>query len=292
MTKHLLKTKILIVTTIFLFSTTSCDNKEDVKQNNTNNVYRLNNEDVNRASNIIKIKDTEIQAKRISFTSKPYIETAPEEPYLEYESLLASQDLTIEIDSRTSHILDQTYEQNIQYLNDLNLFTSTELATVTIFKDELLNTKNFDTSITNFENAILSLPMTNKKLQRFYNFIDGLKVMNEYDPDFFKGNSFTSKSNGLFGSCLSASIGVGIAFVGLATIEVGSFGLATGVAVAGFIWASAEWGAACKGTGKKRLYPAHIDKSQEKTSRNFLILDENGDLIESPIYISYVPKIK
>jgi hypothetical protein len=43
MTKHLLKTKILIVTTIFLFSTTSCDNKEDVKQNNTNNVYRLNN---------------------------------------------------------------------------------------------------------------------------------------------------------------------------------------------------------------------------------------------------------
>jgi hypothetical protein len=110
--------------------------------------------------------------------------------------------------------------------------------------------------------------------------------MNAYDPDFFKGGSITGKS-ALFGSCLSASIGVGIAFVGLATIEVGSFGVATGACVAGFLWTAAEWGAACKG-GHKKLYPAHIDKSQVKTETNFLTLDENGDLIESPILLRYV----
>ncbi|MFL0093053.1 hypothetical protein, partial [Tenacibaculum maritimum] len=61
-----------------------------------------------------------------------------------------------------------------------------------------------------------------------------------------RDSGYSGSRSTLFGSCLSASIGLGIAFVGLATLEVGSAGLATGVAAAGFIWASGEWGAACK----------------------------------------------
>jgi len=297
MKKNLATTKTLIGIALSIFLISSCDNKEEnLTQNKEQSIHRLTNEDIAKISNLIKIKDTEVQAKKANLKSKTYTETFPEptpaEPYLEYVDLLAAENLKIEVDFRTAHILDQTYEQNIQYLNDLQLFSTNELAAVTAFKDELLNTKDFNTSIFNFENAILLLPMTNKKLQRFYNLIDGLKVMNAYDPEYFKGNYLTSKSTGgLFGSCLSASIGVGIAFVGLATIEIGSFGAATGVAVAGFIWASAEWGAACKGAGgNKRIYPAEIHKSTVRASENFIILDENGDLIESPFFISFEQK--
>lgn len=287
MQKHILKAKLLTIIIASIFLTSSCDTKEDQVTGNTQTNHRLSDEDIATASKIIKTKDNQVKVKKSSLTNKTFIEAAPEEPYLEYKDLISTQDLRIEIDSRTSHILDQTYEQNIQYLNDLHLFSTNELAAVTVFKDELLNTQNFDISILHFENAILLLPMTSKKLQRFYNFIDGLKVMNAYDPDYFKGGGTTKITSRLFGSCLSASIGVGIAFVGLATIEVGSYGTATGFAVAGFIWASAEWGAACKGAGGKRSYPAFIDKSV-KTSKNFITLDENGDLIESPILLKFV----
>ena len=59
-------------------------------------------------------------------------------------------------------------------------------------------------------------------------------------------NQMENLEGGLFGSCASASVGLGIAFLGLATLTAASGGLATGVAVGGFIWASGEWGAACK----------------------------------------------
>jgi hypothetical protein len=288
--KYKLRTSFLTIAITCFFLTSSCDTKENIITSKDNeSINRLSDTDILTVSKAIKEKDREVQLKKIDLTSKNSIQALPQEPYLEYESLLAEKELKIQIDSRTSQILDQTYEENMQYLKDLHLFSLNELEAVTVFKDELIKTKNFKTSILHFENAILLLPMTKKKLQRFYNFIDGLKAMNNYDPDFFKGN-INSKSTGrVFGTCLSASIGVGIAFAGLATIEVGSFGAATGIAVAGFIWASAEWGAACKG-GYKKVYPAHIDKRSVKTPQNFLTLDKNGDLITSPIMISYVVK--
>lgn len=292
MIKQLLKPRLLIILITSISSISSCDTKEDIVPTEKLNTYRLTDQDILLASKIIKIKDAKIQSKKNGLANKTFIEAAaPEEPYIEYQDLLATQDLRIEIDSQTSHILDQTYEQNVQYLEDLNLFNSNEIAAVTVFKDELISTQNFENAILHFENTILSLPMTPKKLQRFYNFIDGLKVINNYDPYYFKGSNASSKNTGrLFGSCLSASIGVGIAFVGLATIEVGSFGAATGVAVAGFIWASAEWGAACKGGGGKMLYPEDIKKPVSRPMDIFLTFDENGDLIESPIILYFEPK--
>jgi len=115
--------------------------------------------------------------------------------------------------------------------------------------------------------------------------------MNAYDPDYFKDSNSTSKSTGLFfGSCLSASIGVEIAFGGLVTIEVGSCGAATAFAIAGFIWASSEWGAGCKGSGsEKRVYPEDMNKPKARNFDVFLTFDENGDLIESPIMLYFEP---
>lgn len=292
MINHSLKARFLTITITFIFLTSSCDTKEELSTNNTQTIHRLTNEDIGVVTKAIKTKDDEIQSKRNGLVSKTFTDPAPgEDPYIEYQDLLADKNLSIEIDDRTAQILDQSYEENIQYVNDLHLFTINEIAAVTAFKNELENTQDFNTSISNFENAILLLPMSNKKLQRFYYFIDGLKAMNVYDPYFFNGGSISAKSKGgLFGSCLSASIGVGIAFVGLATIEVGSFGAATGVAVAGFIWASAEWGAACKGGNKKEKFPPQIIKPYKKANLSYITFDENGDITDGPITLFLTPR--
>ncbi|WP_281633398.1 hypothetical protein [Flavobacterium luteolum] len=294
MKKNLFKSFLIVITVALFFSSSSCEKSEEILTNKPESIYRLTDQDIIDASNLIKLKDDNIQAKKYGKTSKANFDEqeAPEQPYLQYMALIADQDLQVEIDYRTEHILDKTYEENIEYLKQLNLYSENELAAITAFKDELINTKNFKTSIFHFENAILLLPMTQKKLQRFYNLIDGLKVINAYDPEFFTKDSYTSKSTGFFGSCLSASIGLGAAFVGLATIQVGSFGVSTGVTVAGFIWASAEWGAACKDVGgNKRIYPADVNKATFRHSSDiFITLDENGDLVESPILVYYQPK--
>lgn len=289
MKNNSLKSRFLTLIVIF-FIISSCDTKEEFSTNNIQTINRLSNEDIAAVAKAIKTKDDEI-SKSNTLASKTFTETAPNPqlPYEEYQDLLAGKDLSVQIDERTVHILDQSYEENVQYLSDLHVFTTNELTAVTVFKDELLNTQNFNTSILHFESAILLLPMTMKKLQRFYNFIDALKAMNKFDPYYFNGGSITAKSGGLFGSCLSASIGVGIAFVGLATIEVGSFGTATAVAVAGFIWASAEWGAACKGGGKK-LYPPKIIKPYKKVEKTFITLDDNGDVTDGPITLFLTPR--
>lgn len=287
MTQHLKKYNFLIITAFIFFI--SCDTRDEIKDSNLNNVYRLNEKEIKNVSNLLKIKDDEVRAKRNVL--KASIEPAPELPYEEYVDLLADKDLSIEIDERMSHILDQSYEENIQYLNSMNIFSTSEIAAVTAFKNELETTHNFNASILHFESSIKLLPLTYKKLQRFYNFIDALKVMNNLDPDFFSGNAnvFAKSTSGIFGSCLSATIGVGIAFVGLATIEVGSFGTATAVAVAGFIWASAEWGAACKGGLKKAQYPKKIIKPIQKANLNYITLDENGDVVDGPITLYLKP---
>ncbi|WP_369752762.1 hypothetical protein AB3G34_13725 [Flavobacterium sp. WC2409] len=50
--------------------------------------------------------------------------------------------------------------------------------------------------------------------------------------------------SGFWNGCGGATVLLVIGFGRLATIEVGSFGAATGFAVAGFIGGSAAWGAA------------------------------------------------
>lgn len=57
----------------------------------------------------------------------------------------------------------------------------------------------------------------------------------DYDPDEIK--RFLS-------SCAGASVGLGLAFIGLAAS--GATVVGAGIGAAGFIYASVQWGAACR----------------------------------------------
>jgi hypothetical protein len=51
--------------------------------------------------------------------------------------------------------------------------------------------------------------------------------------------------SGFWSGCGGATVGLAFGFAGLATLEVGSGGLATGIVVGGWLAASSAWGAAC-----------------------------------------------
>ncbi len=51
--------------------------------------------------------------------------------------------------------------------------------------------------------------------------------------------------SGFWSGCGGATVGLVFGFAGLATLEVGSGGLATGIVVGGWLAASSAWGAAC-----------------------------------------------
>ncbi|AZA47750.1 hypothetical protein EG346_05895 [Chryseobacterium carnipullorum] len=104
--------------------------------------------------------------------------------------------------------------------------------------------KELDVALSDFERNIGTLTLSEKKKQIFSNFVDTLTLINYNTPNYFEVASSTTGR--LFGSCLSATIGFGIAAGCLATIEVGSWGTATVLTCAGYVWASGEWVAACR----------------------------------------------
>lgn len=276
------KLLLCIIITISSFSCTKNDESIDNKST-TSQLHKLSHDEIIAAKNMMLISESPKKT-----TSSIPIEKK-EDPLVVYSEVLNAQNMTLQIDSRLLPIADNTYEQNIDFLKSKNIIGVDEIKIIDDLKNQIESTSNFEKSIEDFENSILKLPLSNDKKQKYINFIDGLKILNQMEPDLFK-DTLTAKSS-LFGTCKSATIGLGLAFVGLATIEVGSFGLATGVAVAGFIWASAEWGKACKGTYKKGTQlPAPVKRTpttgDTDTRINFITVNDN-EVINPTFIIKY-----
>lgn len=290
MISHILKPRFLTLIAASIFLISSCDSKEESSVNEKQTIIRSSDEDLKIISETLKARHDEIQANKYLNGKTSYVEEPGDQVYTQYRDLLATKNINIDIDARLDHIINNTFEENMQYVSDLHLYTANEIAAITAFKNELESSQNFQTSIANFENAILQLPLTFNKYQRFYYLIDALKAMYLYDPATFSGESVPTAR--LFGSCLSASIGLGAAFAGLAMIQVGSFGASTGLTVASFIWASAEWGAACKTTKKKEVvYPETILRPKVLMNPQLITFDEFGDLVDGPIRLFLTPKL-
>ncbi|WP_127340645.1 hypothetical protein [Flavobacterium cupreum] len=247
--------KKLLLGIVAFISLFSCDGDEKIDGKAINQLHQLSDDEIIAVSNMMLVPFEKRN------TTKTFQKAEDPSPIVAYSQILAAQEMTMKIDSGTLSIMDNSYEENIKLLKDLNLISPLEITVIDNFSKQINTTHNFEKSINDFSKSILNLPLSITKKQKYINFIDGLRILNQMEPEYFK-DSLTPE-DALFGSCLSASIGVGIAFVGLATIEVGSFGLATGAAVVGFIWASAEWGKACKGQ-RGKIVSAQIKKLPKK----------------------------
>jgi hypothetical protein len=265
----------LFLSAIFLFS---CNKDiQDEKENvlTTNGMNKITQKNINDASSLI------LKSQNGNKTKRNFQEEIS--PYSEYSELLRNNNMKIIADPRVEIIMDNSYEENLEYLKNQKLITTEEINLADKLIIEINRTSDFEESINNYEKSILNLQLPLNKLQAYTNVIGGLRVLNQVEPNYFQNN--LAPSSPLFGSCLSASIGLGIAFVGLATIEVGSFGTATVVAVGGFLWASAEWGAACR-KSEGKLHPR--EKPQE-----FKKLDDITDpFLKLYGNYTYTPPIK
>jgi hypothetical protein len=227
----------VLLSTVILFS--SCSQSTDEKINDANAYKKLSLEQLQNASkkiSRISIIGKNLKNARVGVSA-----------YEVFNNWAEEQNIDLQLDPSLELMIDETYENNINDLVSTNQINLTEKQVIDNYKNSLETGMSFDLATDNFVSAISALNLSPEKLQAYYNFVDAVSILNYMEPTFYTVNP--NATSRLFGTCLSASIGVGIAFVGLATLTAASGGLATGATVVGFIWASAEWGAAC---GKRR----------------------------------------
>jgi hypothetical protein len=244
---------VLAITIIFPIAElfTSCTkNDEKAITSEKSEITRLSDSDIARISSLLLNPNKTASTNRIVQGNLAPITSAQVTPLAGYKSLMMSQNINVDMDPRLEFIFSNSYQQNIQFLKSKNLITDSEIKVVDNFKNQLIATSNFNLSITNFETEIKKLPLTTIKLQKYANLIDGFKILNNAYPGYFKN---INPNDPITTECVEATIALAIAFGGLATIEVGSFGAATAFAVAGFLYASALYGKYC-GPKKPPIY--------------------------------------
>jgi hypothetical protein len=252
---------VLAITIIFPIAElfTSCSkNDEKAITSEKSEITRLSDNDIGRIGSILLNPNKTASTSRIvQGNLAPVTSAQATTPLSAYKDIMMSQNIKVDMDPRLEFIFGNSYQQNIQFLKSRNVITDSEIKVVDNFKNQLITTSNFNLSIINFETEIKKLPLTTIKLQKYANLIDGFKVLNNAYPGYFKN---LNPNDPITTECAEATIALGIAFVGLVTIEVGTFGVATAVAVAGFIYASALYGKYCA----KKLPPVYSLETQPK----------------------------
>jgi tetrahydromethanopterin S-methyltransferase subunit B len=136
----------------------------------------------------------------------------------------------------TDEKFEITLQSGILNQEDLNLIKDLE---------HKLQNDDFTNVISNFEENVLNLNLSNEKFKIYNTFVNSLKLTNNLDPSLFQSNDYSSRDGDLV-DCVLATIAFIVAVIALVGIEVGTFGLATAAAVIGYIAASAAWVRACK----------------------------------------------
>lgn len=234
----------LLLATIALFSIVSCNNSG---QEELNNESQSNSKQLNSFKNNQRISSSDLEANSKMLNDlKPLYDISEEgaSPYDVYLQWLQKENINANLDPSLKSMMSYSYEENIDYLLKNNYLNTSEVNVINKLNNDLLSGKELDIALSDFERNIGALTLSEKKKQIFSNFVDTLTLINYNTPNYFE--VAPSTTGRLFGSCLSATIGFGIAAGCLATIEVGSWGTATVLTCAGYVWASGEWVAACR----------------------------------------------
>ena len=155
----------------------------------------------------------------------------------------SQNNINIEFSNALYELNEKTTNEKVEIALETGVLNQEDLTLIVNLENNLKN-DNFDNVIYNFEESILNLNLSNEKFEIYNTFVNALKLTNSTDSSLFQSNDYSAKS--LDFDCALATIAFAAAAVGLATLEVGTAGLATAGVVVGYIAASTALVRACK----------------------------------------------
>jgi hypothetical protein len=139
---------------------------------------------------------------------------------------------------------DNSIQDNIKLAINSGNYSSGEIEALNNLNENILSNdksmQTFGQVIFKFKDDINKLDLSKEKTEFYESYFHAIDLLNTAYPDTY-GYSLSKITR----ACAIATAALVVAFGALATIEVGSFGLATGFAVAGWLLACAAWGDAC-----------------------------------------------
>lgn len=151
--------------------------------------------------------------------------------------------VNLEFSNTLYELNEKTTDKKIEIALQSGILNQEDLTLIQNLENNLKN-DNFSSVISNFEENVLSLNLSNEKFEVYNTFVNALKLTNTIDSSLFRSNDYAAKSFDF--DCVLATVAFAAAAVGLATLEVGTGGLATAAVVVGYIAASAAWVKACR----------------------------------------------
>lgn len=149
-------------------------------------------------------------------------------------------------DSKTAvTIMDNNLEQNIAFAKSTGLYSDAEMAVIQSFVAKITDkngTMLASEALASFKSGISKLDLSPEKVAFYQNMFNTFDLMSKVDATVYNPNVTVSNVS----KCWQNVVGLCIAYAGLFTIEVGSMGAATWLAVGGFVYASATFGGGCR----------------------------------------------
>lgn len=159
------------------------------------------------------------------------------------EYLQQQNNVNIEFSNKIYELNNKTTDEKIELILKTGVFNQVDLELIQSLENRL-KMNNFDNAISKFEETIINRNFSKEKFETYNTLVNVLKLINSMDASLFQIKEYSAKN--LNFDCVLATIAFGAACVALATLEVGTGGLATAAVVVGYIAASAAWVRACK----------------------------------------------
>lgn len=142
-------------------------------------------------------------------------------------------------------VMTNSLQENINIALNSGNFTDREIVEIEKFIANITDENSdriYSDVLKEFETSISNLNLSKDRLAFYDSYFTALKILAKAHPEIYNYSTTVQNAN----RCSLWDHGsLALAFIGLATLEVGSGGMATGVAVAGWLYASASWGRAC-----------------------------------------------
>ena len=183
------------------------------------------------------------ELKRFALSNNP----SPENNLNIYQNWLSQNDTHLNITNNEEFkkvMTSNSIEENINFAVNSGKYSTGEINALQNLRANISSTdpsmSTFGQVIFKFQDDINKLTLTKEKTDFYESYFSALDLLNKTHPETY-GYSQSKMTK----SCAIATAALVVAFAALATVEVGSFGLATGLVVAGWLLACAGWGDAC-----------------------------------------------